>query len=409
MTLEIALTGINAASSELDSISNNIANNATSGFKRSRAEFADVYALSTFGGGSPSAGQGVQVAGVRQEFEQGDMQFTDRNLDLAVEGLGLFRLNDNGSAVYTRSGNFGLDREGYITNSSGSKLTGYGVNSEDEIQPIITDLQIDYTDLKPNESTTVEIEANLDIKAGILPPFDATDPNTFNFSTSTTVYDSLGASEVANVYFRRDAPNTWSAYTYIDGQAISNDPLVGDQITFDASGALVDVNGSPDGKFTTAAYTPVSGADPVVLEFDISEMSQFDNSFGVNRIVQDGYAAGRLEDFDIDESGVIFGRFSNGQAKTMGQITLTNFPNMEGLKQTGTTSWTETFASGEPATGEPGSASLGNLLAGALEGSNVDITQELVSMIGAQRSFQANAQVISTGDTITQTVINLRR
>lgn len=409
MTLEIALTGINAASSELDSISNNIANNATSGFKRSRVEFADVYALSTFGGGTPSVGQGVQVAGIRQEFEQGDMQFTERNLDLAVEGLGLFRLSDNGSAIYTRSGNFGLDREGFITNASGSKLTGYGVNSDDEIQPIITDLQIDYTDLKPNVSTAVEIEANLDIQAQILPPFDATDPDTFNFSTSTTIYDSLGASEVANVYFRRDAANTWSAFTYIDGQGVSTDPLIGDQITFDASGSLVDVNGNTDGIFTTAPYTPPSGADPVTLEFDISEMSQFDSSFGVNRIVQDGYSAGRLEDFDIDETGVIFGRFSNGQAKTMGQITLTNFPNMEGLKQTGTTSWVETFASGEPATGEPGTASLGTLQAGALEGSNVDITKELVSMIGAQRSFQANAQVISTGDTITQTVINLRR
>ena len=409
MTLEIALTGINAASSELDSISNNIANNATSGFKRSRVEFADVYALSTFGGGSPAAGQGVQVAGVRQEFEQGDMQFTDRNLDLAVEGLGLFRLNDNGSAVYTRSGNFGLDREGFIINAEGSKLTGYGVNGDDEIQPITTDLQIDYTDLRPNESTTVEIEANLDIKAPILPPFDVTDPGTFNFSTSTTVYDSLGASEVANLYFRRDAANAWSAFTYIDGQPVSSDPLIGDQLTFDASGTLTDVNGNPDGMYTTAAFTPESGADPVVLEFNISEMSQFDNAFGVNRIVQDGFSAGRLEDFDIDESGVIFGRFSNGQAKTMGQITLTNFPNMEGLKQTGSTSWTETFASGEPATGEPNSASLGNLLAGALEGSNVDITQELVSMIGAQRSFQANAQVISTGDTITQTIINIRR
>ena len=409
MTLEIALTGINAASSELDAISNNIANNATSGFKRSRVEFADVYALSTFGGGTPSAGQGVQVAGVRQEFEQGDMQFTDRNLDLAVEGLGLFRLNDNGAVVYTRSGNFGLDREGFIVNASGNKLTGYGVNGEDEIQPITTDLQIDYTDLQPNESTRVEVEANLDIKAQVLDPFDVNDPGTFNFSTSTTVYDSLGSAEVANLYFRRDAANTWSAFTYIDGQPISNDPLVGDQLTFDASGALVDVNGSPDGMYTTSPYTPASGADDIVLEFDISEMTQFDNSFGINRIVQDGYSAGRLEDFDIDEVGVIFGRFSNGQAKTMGQITLTNFPNMEGLKQTGTTSWTETFASGEPATGAPGSASLGSLQAGALEGSNVDITKALVSMIGAQRSFQANAQVISTGDTITQTIINIRR
>lgn len=409
MTFEIALTGINAASTELDSISNNIANNATSGFKRSRVEFADVYAQSTFGGSSPAVGQGVQIAGVRQEFEQGDMQFTNRNLDLAVEGLGMFKLNDNGTSIYTRSGNFGMDREGYIADSKGNKLTGYGVNGDGEIQPITTDLRIDYTDLEPKSTSSVEIAANLDIKAPILPPFDNNDPGTFNFSTSTTVYDSLGSAQIANVYFRRDAPNAWSAFTYVDGQSVSADPLVGDQVTFDASGALADVNGDPAGTFNTANFTPPSGGEPMQITFNISEISQFDNAFGVNRIVQDGFAAGRLEDFDIDPSGIIFGRFSNGQANKMGQITLTNFPNVEGLRQIGTTSWTETFSSGEPATGEAGSASLGKLQAGALEGSNVDITKELVSMIGAQRSFQANAQVISTGDTLTQTVINIRR
>lgn len=211
------------------------------------------------------------------------------------------------------------------------------------------------------------------------------------------------------MYFRRDAANTWSAFTLVDGQAVSNDPLVGDQVTFDSSGALQDVNGDTSGTFTTGSFTPSSGSEAMQITFNISEISQFDNAFGVNRIVQDGYAAGQLEDFDIDPSGIIFGRFSNGQANQMGQITLTNFPNTEGLRQVGTTSWTETFSSGEPATGEPGSASLGSLQAGALEGSNVDITKELVSMIGAQRSFQANAQVISTGDTLTQTIINIRR
>jgi flagellar hook protein FlgE len=147
----------------------------------------------------------------------------------------------------------------------------------------------------------------------------------------------------------------------------------------------------------------------MTLTFDVNEISQFDNAFGVNRIAQNGYSAGRLEDFDIDPSGIIFGRFSNLQTKTMGQVTLSNFPNVEGLRQVSNTSWTESSESGEPATGIPGSASLGTLQSGALEGSNVDITQELVAMIGAQRSFQANAQVISTSDTLTQTVINIRR
>lgn len=407
MTFDIALTGINAASTQLETISNNIANNATTGFKQSRAEFADVYAVSTFGASNPAVGQGVRVSGIKQQFQQGDTTFTNNNLDISIEGLGMFRLQDNGKPIYTRAGNFGLDREGYIVNSSGHTLTGYRTNIDDEIEPIIDDLRIDYSDLQPQPSETVEFALNLDIKAPVLPPFDITDSGTFNFSTSTTVYDTLGSPQLANVYFHKDAPNTWSAYTYVDGQEISQ--LGGDELVFDTSGVIQTVNGAATGTYTTNTFTPLSNALPMDLTFDLRDVTQFDNAFGVNRIVQDGYAAGRLEDFDVDPSGVIFGRFSNGQAKKMGQITLTNFPNQTGLRQIGDTSWTETFASGEPATGEPGSASLGSLQAGSLEGSNVDITQELVSMIGAQRSFQANAQVISTGDTLTQTVINIRR
>ena len=420
MTFEVALTGLDAASTQLDTISNNIANNATTGFKSSRAEFSDVYALNTFGGSSPATGQGVQVSGVRQDFGQGDVQFTNRNLDLSVEGLGMFRLDDNGSEVYTRAGNFGMDREGYITNAEGHKLTGYGVNDDGDVQPIIDDLQIDYTDLEPNTTSEISLAANLDSTAEIpVAEFDVTDSSTFNFSTSTTVYDSLGSSMVANLYFRRDVANSWTAYPYIDGEPVGQtttddtvDPpvvtLTGEQVNFNPDGSLESVNGDPVGSFTTDSYSPASGADPMEITYDLSDLSQFDNAFGVNFISQDGYAAGQLEDFDIDASGVIFGRFSNGQAKTMGQITLTNFPNQESLRQIGSTNWVETFASGEPATGEPGSASLGTLKAGSLEGSNVDITKELVNMIGAQRSFQANAQVISTGDTLTQTVINIR-
>ncbi|MEE9320420.1 MAG: flagellar hook protein FlgE [Granulosicoccus sp.] len=407
MTFDIALTGINAASTELEVIANNIANNSTTGFKRSRADFADVYAISTFGATNPAVGQGVSVTGIKQEFKQGDTTFTNNNLDISVEGQGMFRLSDGGTSQYTRAGNFGLDREGYIVNSSGMNLTGFGVNDNSEIEPISRNLQIDYSDLQPQSTSKIELSLNLDINAEVLPPFDVTDPSTFSFSTSTSVYDSLGSSQVATMYLRKDTPNSWSSFVYVDGVEVSNPG--GDELTFDASGKMTSVNGSPDGDFTTTNFAPASGASPMDITFNMRDITQFDGAFGVNRVVQDGFAAGRLEDFDVDQSGVIFGRFSNGQAKIMGQITLSSFPNSEGLRQVGDTSWTETFASGEPATGAPGSASLGGLQAGALEGSNVDITHELVAMIGAQRSFQANAQVISTGDTLMQTVINIRR
>jgi len=407
MSLQVALTGINAASTELNSISNNIANNATTGFKKSRVEFSDVFAQSAFGSSGESTGGGVRVTNVRQEFEQGDMQFSGRNLDLAVEGLGMFRLDNDGSALYTRAGNFGMDREGYLVNAAGNKLTGFGVGENEEIQPITEDLRIEFGDMRPNTTTEVEILMNLDIKTNVLPPFDPNDSGTFNFSTSVTVFDSLGSSQLANLYFKKDAPNTWSTYTYVDGVEVNQ--VGGDEIVFNNSGELDTINGAPGTSYTTNVFTPMSNANPMDLTFDVSTLTQYDNSFGINRIVQDGYAAGRMEDFDIDSDGIVFGRFSNGQAKMMGQVTLSNFPNTSGLKQANTTTWTETFASGEPATGAPGSASLGKLQSGALEGSNVDLTKELVAMIGAQRSFQANAQVISTGDKITQTVINIRR
>ncbi|MBX2878913.1 MAG: flagellar hook protein FlgE [Granulosicoccus sp.] len=407
MTFEIALTGINAASTQLDTISNNIANNATFGFKGSRVEFADVFALSSFGASSPKVGQGVRVSNVRQEFAQGDMQFTDRNLDLAVEGKGMFKLEDNGAEIYTRSGNFGLDLNGNIVNSSGGKLMGYGVDNNGELQPIVEPLYVDFTDLQPEPTSEIDLAMNLDIKSVVPPPFDVTDSTTFNYSTSVTVYDSLGSSQLANIYFRKDAPNTWSVYTYVDNVEVSQ--AGGDELTFDASGTLQAVNGTPGAVFTTNLFTPASQAEDMQISFNVNDISQFDNSFGVNRIEQNGFAAGRLEGFDIDSEGILFGRFSNGQAKTMGQLTLTSFPNQQGLRQIGSTSWMETYSSGEPATGAPGSASLGKVQAGALEGSNVDITSELVAMIGAQRSFQANAQVITTGDTLTQTVINIRR
>ena len=147
----------------------------------------------------------------------------------------------------------------------------------------------------------------------------------------------------------------------------------------------------------------------MTLAVDDSQITQYDAQSGVNALAQDGFAAGRLDDFDIDNAGVIFGRYSNGEARAMGQVTLSNFANPDGLRQTGNNAWVQTGTSGEPVTGAPGSASLGVIRSGTIEGSNVDITEELVAMIGAQRSFQANAQVISTADTLSQTVMNLKR
>jgi flagellar hook protein FlgE len=406
MTLLTALSGINAASKELESIAHNISNNATTGFKRSRVEFADLYS-SSGGSSKTQTGQGVDVTNVRQEFTQGSVQTTSRNLDLAVEGQGMFRLEGNGAAVYTRAGNFGLDEDGYIVNSDDQFLTGFGVNNNNEIQPVIAKIQISTNDLPPKATEEIELTMNFDTKSEVLPPFDITDQETYNYSTAVAVYDSVGASQLTNMYFRKDAPNSWTVFSVVNGSEINQ--AGGDSINFDSSGQLTTVNGLAATEFTSNIFNPASGAEPMQLNFKIPDITQYDNAFGITKIAQDGFSAGRLEDFDIDASGIVFGSFSNGESKRMGQVSLTNFANVGGLRQVGSTSWAETQESGSPATGSPGSASLGSLKSGALEGSNVDLTQELVAMIGAQRSFQANAQVVSTSDTITQTVINMRR
>ena len=407
MTFDIALSGINAASTELEVISHNISNSATTGFKKSRAEFADVFATSRLGSSSTAVGRGVQVASIRQDFSQGDVNFTDNNLDLSIDGQGLFRVSDGGKELYTRAGQFGLDREGYVVNSQDQRLVGYGVDDNGDVLPITEELQIDYSDIPPKTTENVSLSMNLDSQTQVLPAFNVTDPKTYNYTTATTIYDSLGASQVATSYFKKESPNTWTVRTFVDGAPVS-DPNTGNEMTFNAAGELTSVDGNTDMRTTSILFNPASGANPMQFSYDLTEISQFEGPFGVNEVVQDGFTAGRLDDFDIGNDGQIFGRYSNGQAKVMGQITLSNFPNEEGLQQKGNNVWAESFNSGAPATGAPGTASLGLIQAGALEASNVDITAELVSMITAQRSFQANAQVISTGDTLTQTIINLR-
>lgn len=328
-------------------------------------------------------------------------------LDLSVDGNGYFRVSNNGSINYTRNGAFALDREGFIVNSEGQKLTGYNRSTGNALSPALSDLYIDPADQQPQPTTRIDLGVNLDSEGEIPPPFDVNNPASFNFTTSTSVFDSLGSPTPLNVYFRKEAPNTWTVYSYLDGNEVSQ--AGGDELVFNTSGEIATVNGATDPTITLPSFLPGTGGSTLDVQIDVSSISQYNSIFGVNQIIQDGFANGRLNDISIDPNGTIQGRYSNGQSQRMGQVVLTNFANQEGLQQVNGTSWKESFSSGSALIGQPGSSSLGSIRSGALEESNVDITRELVAMIGAQRSFQANAQVISTIDTITQTVINMRR
>lgn len=406
MPFSTALSGLNAAQTNLDIVANNIANSNTVGFKQSRAEFADVYAVSQTGASSDASGRGVRVAAVTQDFSQGDINFTNNNLDLAVSGNGFFTLNDAGSTVYSRAGAFSLDRDGYMVNSTGHRLTGFQADSLGNITAARGDLQVNFADAQPQASSTIGLAANLDAAETVPAAFDVTDPLTYNHSTSTTVYDSLGASHVSTMYFRKDAVNSWEVFTYVDGNLASGGA---DTVTFDNQGAIATVNGGAATSTTLPTYNPGNGAANLDLTLDFGQLTQFGGGFGISEITQDGFPVGRINSLDVDENGLIIARYTNGRQTAMGQVALSNFTNVGGLRPEGDNIFTETGASGSPLTAAPGSTNLGLVQSGALEQSNVDLTRELVDMISAQRTFQANAQVISTAEELTQTVINISR
>ncbi|MFQ5643470.1 MAG: flagellar hook protein FlgE [Thiogranum sp.] len=405
MPFRTALSGLNAASAELRIIGNNVANAGTTGFKESRAEFADIFATSNLGVTANAIGTGVRVSSVSQQFTQGNIGFTDNNLDLAISGQGFFIMNDNGTNAYTRSGALGVDRNGFVVNNQQQQLTIFQADTAGNITGATGPLQLDRSDIAPAATTTVDVQANLDASASIIPAattFSPTDASSYNNSTSLTMFDSLGSPHLSTMYFRKTADNTWDVRQFVDGVQVNTGAPAGEAITFDSTGAIT--GGSP----TSMTFTPSGGAAAMTVSVDFNNTSQFGSPFSVNALTQDGFATGRLSGIDISDTGVITSRFTNGQSRTLGQIAIATFNNSQGLRQLGDTAWAETFDSGAPLVGAPGTGAAGLIESGALEGSNVDLTAELVNMITAQRNFQANAQVITTADTVTQTIINIR-
>lgn len=405
MPFAIALSGLNAASSDLEVTANNVANANTNGFKRSRAEFSEVFAIGTQSVGSSASGSGVRLSAVAQQFSQGNIDFTDNALDLALGGEGFFVLSDSGARSYSRAGAFGVDNEGFVTNAQGARLQAYpfaGAGLFNTGTP--QDLQLVTGANPPSATTSAAIGINLpaDALAPANPVFDPADPSSFNHTTSVTVYDSLGAAHTATVYFIKDAAvNTWNTQVEIEGNPVAGTvPIV-----FAPDGSLQSPAG---GVMPLAAYNPGTGASDISMSMNFNTATQFGSNFGVNSLSQDGFTTGRLTGVSVDPEGIVFARFTNGQSTSLGKLALANFVNPQGLQQLGDTTWGESFQSGDALLGEAGTASFGNVQSGALEASNVDLTAQLVQMITAQRNFQANAQMISTADTVTQTVINIR-
>jgi flagellar hook protein FlgE len=405
MPVRLALSGLNAASTDLSVTANNVANVSTAGFKGARAEFADLFATSQQGVSATAVGNGVRVSNIAQQFTQGNIDFTDNSLDLAVSGSGFFVMSDNGAVNYTRAGAFQVDQQGFVVNAKQQRLQVYPpLASGGFTTGGLGDLSLTTGESAPQATTSADVTLNLPASAAVpaTATFDPSDATSYNNATSLTVYDSLGAAHTATLYFVKQAdPNEWETRLCVDGAAVGGP----ETLTYTAAGELDTPAG---GEIAFDTYTPATGASDLDLTFDFGTTSQYGGAFAVNAITQDGFTTGRLIGIDIDASGIVQARFTNGRSTPLGQIAIANFANPQGLQQLGDSSWAETFASGQALRGQAGNSGFGLLQSGALEASNVDITEQLVNMITAQRNFQANAQMISTADSITQTIINIR-
>jgi flagellar hook protein FlgE len=410
MSFGTGLSGLAAAAQDLDVIGNNVANSGTVGFKQSQIQFSDVYANSLSGAGSSQVGIGTRVAGVAQQFTQGNITATSNPLDVAINGGGFFRMDNNGTVTYTRNGQFQLNNTGYIVNAGGDKLTGYTMNGNGVLSTgAPADLNINTASLPPKMTSTVNavLTLNATDTAPATSTFSPNDPTSYNNATTVSVFDSLGNSHNLQTYYVTNGAGAWNVYATSDGVPVGYTPpaapvAVG-TLNFSTSGTIA--SGSP-----MTLSVPVTGgaATPLAVSLNYTGTTQYGTAFSVNSLQQNGYTSGQLSGFNIGSDGTITGNYTNGQTGTLGQVVLANFTDPNGLQSVGNNQWVNTAASGTPLVGTPGSSSLGVLQSSATEDSNVDLTTELVDMITAQRNYQANAQTIKTEETNSQTLMNLR-
>ncbi|MBK57981.1 MAG: flagellar hook protein FlgE [Pseudomonas sp.] len=393
MSFNIALTGLSAVNEQLNTIGNNIANSGTVGFKSSRTNFGSLYA--------ESQAMGVEVTGTSQSISQGGaLTTTNRNLDLAISGGGFFVTRaSNGDVAYTRAGVFGTDKDSYLTNSLGQRLQGYPADATGNLQTgVVSDLQMKAGGLPAKATDALSFVANLDANQEV--PAVAFDPlvaDSYNSTYTTKLYDSQGKEHTLTQYFAKTADNSWNAHYYVDGAAVAGPQA----LTFDGAGNLA----APINKVPLNA-TLTGGVNALNIQLDYSGTSQYGSEFSVTSNRATGYSAGEQTGMSVEKDGKVYASYSNGERLLQGQVVLANFVNAEGLKNISGTAWTETAASGAAMLGVPGVGQYGNLASGALESSNVDLTQQLVGLMEGQRNYQANTQVISTNKELTQVLFN---
>lgn len=431
MSFSQGVSGLNVAAANLDVIGNNIANSGTVGYKSGSVQFSNVYAGSM-------QGLGTKVAGIFQDFTAGAVQRSARPLDVAiVEGDGFFRMASTGGEIrYTRNGQFDVNKEGFIVNAAGLQLTGFPVTANGALagaSPV--PLQVPTAAMEPAATQLVTAQFNLDARAAVpaATPFNAADSTTYNYSNSVTVFDSLGNTHELSAFFVKTATSKWDVYATADGKPLATGGAFAPAPAIPPAPAVPGSGGTPigslgfdgSGKLVVAAAVPPAPATvdtlkfaglqfanasaPMKIDMKMTGTTQFGADNQVRKMIPDGYSSGQLTTLAIAQDGTLSGKYSNQQTKLLGQIVLSSFASPNGLQNKGDNVWAETPASGAPLTGTPGSGkTLGSLLGGAVEGSNVDLTAELINLIIAQRTYQANTQTVKTQDQVVQALINMR-
>jgi flagellar hook protein FlgE len=446
-SLYSAISGLNTNGNAMSVIGNNLANTNTVGFKASRTVFADMLSSAVNGAsGVNQIGNGATLSTVDNIFSQGTFENTNSSTDMAIEGEGFFlvRSPDSGQTYYTRAGSFRFDENGYLVNPQGYLVQGKGFNSEGELTAgDQTDIRVDINaSLPARMSSSIGLVNNLDANSEtVQAPFDQSDPATYNYASSATVYDSLGNTHMLTTYFSKLATNTWSYHVVNengDVVAASDDAWTetvdGEDVTytFDETATMNEIlrfteDGTQiyqlkeDGSIKEDADgNPIVGdvildlnlnwgtdtiEQPITLTFNTS---QYASESQVISVDQDGYAAGNLAKVAIDNDGVVTANYTNGEEVKVSQIALAKFANPNGLEKVGNSMFAATGQAGPPRIGLPGSE-LGNLYTNTLEQSTVDMASEFVKMITTQRGFQANSRVITTTDEMLNELINLKR
>jgi flagellar hook protein FlgE len=403
-------TGLVNSGNELAVIGNNIANAETVGFKASRTEFADLISAQS-GGTSADIGLGSTIADVRTLFDQGTVQNTGRSLDLAINGQGFFVLREGTGQVFTRAGNFSLQANGAVTNSVGNVLQGSPLNQDGTVAGPVGDIVLGGITSQAKATTTTALTGNLqaDAPTTTFPSGTPTEAQAYagsSFSTSVQVYDSLGKAHNLLLFFSRTGTNTWDVNAGVDAADTGGTPgtvqVIGtDTLAYNPNGTVAS------GGTFTASVTFTGATTNQAITLDLTNLTQFAGTSGISAVTQDGFGAGGLSSLTVNAKGILSATFDNGQSRPLYQLAIAQFHAPEGLASEGNQTYHATVDSGPPAIATPGSQGTGTIVSGALEQSNVQIAQEFINLISAQRSFQANARVVSGSDQMLQDLVNI--